>query len=146
MTGPQIAKIDAQPGAAAPIGGATSALLSPQAKSSKSGRTLALIAWGVSTVQSWVSTAIAAVPGIVALIGAFFWFGQLSARLKAVETDVSELKGIGREVATIAERTKNTDDSMKVMAGDIRAVTRNLLDEGRTFAREVVRQRQASQG
>lgn len=90
----------------------------------------------------WVAAIVAGVgsiPGIAALVGAFFWFGRLSARLDAVENDLGDLKGIGREVATIAERTKNTDELVKGVAGDIRAITGHLLDEGRGFAREVIR-------
>jgi hypothetical protein len=91
-----------------------------------------------------IIAAFGALPGIGAAIGAFFWFGRLSARLDAVEHELTDLKDIGREVATIAERTKNTADTVNGIGTDVRAVTRHLLDEGRVFARQLVRDHQGA--
>lgn len=96
--------------------------------------------------MSGLYLALASVPGITALVGSWFWLGRLSQRMTTVERDLADLKDIKAEVATIGERTKHTDDNVKGVAGDLRLITRHLLDESRTFAREIITKEQQRRG
>lgn len=82
---------------------------------------------------------LSAIPGVLALFGSAAWLGRVSARLATVERELHDLKDIKTEVATIAERTSNTADSVRGQAANLQKITDHLLDEGRTFAREIIR-------
>lgn len=93
------------------------------------------------TVEPWVA-AVGAVPGVIGLLGAAaaFWrtgvrAGRIEQRLAEVESDVASMKDLGKDVATINERTKNTDDNMKAMRDDVGRITGALLQD-RSFAPE----------
>lgn len=90
----------------------------------------------------WLAITIAlvgAIPGILGLGGSFVWIGRTNQRLSQVEQDLRDLKDIGKEVATISERTKNTAEGVAQQAGDLRRITDHFLDESRSFARQIVR-------
>lgn len=77
--------------------------------------------------------AIGSIPGILALAGGLVGYGRAMQRLTRVEQDVKDLKDVGKEVAVIGERTKNTDDNVRAMRDDVGRITGHLLDEKRTF-------------
>lgn len=77
---------------------------------------------------------VAAVPGIVAMLGAAGVFGALRSRVASLERAVDKLEAIKSEVATIAERTRNTSDDMTGIRADISTITSHLLGEKRSFA------------
>lgn len=97
------------------------------------------------TLQDWLPEAVTV---LLAGAGGFFGYGKLSARMTSVEQQNRDLKvaveklgDIKVSVATIEERTRNTDEAVKGQAGDLREITKHLLDEGRSFAQDIVRNR-----
>lgn len=56
-----------------------------------------------------------------------------------MQRELRDLKDIKTETAVIAERTKNTDEKVNRMADGIDRITEHFLDEGRSFAREIIR-------
>ena len=93
------------------------------------------------TLGEWLAT----VPGVMGMLGAAGVFGALRARVSVLEQDVRDLKDIKAEVATIAERTKNTNDAVGRQAGDLSRITDHLLNEARSFASEIVRRDRRTQ-
>lgn len=81
--------------------------------------------------------AIGAIPGLIALAGSLIGFGKLTQRLKHVEQEVDEMKGVVAKVSVIEERTRNTDDNVKAIRGSMGSLTETLLqkafDEIRSF-------------
>lgn len=98
------------------------------------------------TLQDWLPEGATL---LIAGVAGVFGYGKLSARMNAVEERSGKLEAAVEKmgtmnvaIATIEERTKNTDESVKGQAGDLRRLTDHLLDEGRSFARRIVQQDQ----
>lgn len=104
-------------------------------------RTDQTISQGLQTVgggnrglMNTVEIAFAAVPGVIALIGAAVGHGRTMQRINAVEADVHELKGLNVTVARIDERTKAAADDMKAVREDISTLVMGAMDMVRSFA------------
>lgn len=76
---------------------------------------------------SWV----AAIPGVIALLGGAVGVGALHQRVRNVEKAVEDLPGMRENLARIDERTKSTADTVKSMDGKIDEVIANMLADAR---------------
>lgn len=75
------------------------------------------------------SLLLAAVPGILALIGASIGYGRLLQRLTTVERDLTKVQDLSDKVTRIDERTLNTDRQIGEIKGDINRLVENLIEE-----------------
>lgn len=87
-------------------------------------------------IELW-KAALAAVPGIIALIAWAVGYGKLQERLTNVEREVDKLSNLATEVAVVNERTKHIDDSMKKMEGTLERLSTHLLDNALDAIRHV---------
>lgn len=76
-----------------------------------------------------LSLLLAAVPGILALIGASIGYGRLLQRLATLERDVGKVQDLSDKVTRIDERTLNTDRQLGEIKGDIDRLVQNLIEE-----------------
>jgi Tfp pilus assembly protein PilN len=100
------------------------------------------------TLQEWLSIL---VPTGVALFVGAIGYGRLQSRMSAVESengslreDVKELQNLQSTVARIDERTKSMAQNTESQAKSLERITNHFLDEGRSFAREIIRRDQSS--
>ena len=80
------------------------------------------------------------IPGLLGLATAIAGYGAMRQRLDHVETELNSMKQVYVQVATIAERTRNMDVQAQAMRENLEKITDHLLDDGRTFAQQLVRQ------
>jgi hypothetical protein len=100
------------------------------------------------TLQEWLSVL---VPSGLALFLGAIGYGRLQSRMTAVEKsneslceDVKELQDLNATVARIDERTKSMVTNTENQAKSLERITNHFLDEGRSFAREIIRRDQSS--
>lgn len=85
-------------------------------------------------VASAVELGLAAVPGVIALLGGAVGYGRLLERLRAVERDVADVNDIKTKVAAIDARTTSTENNINSIKGSVDKIYEYLLGEARTFA------------
>lgn len=73
--------------------------------------------------------ALAAVPGVLALVGGAMGYARLQQRMTSVEKDLSKVQDLSDKVTRIDERTLSTDRAITDVKQSVDRLVQNMIDE-----------------
>lgn len=84
---------------------------------------------------------LAAIPGIVAVLGGAVGLGMMHQRIRGVEENVKDISTLRENLGRIDERTKSSGEKLDAVDRKMDTVIGNMLNDARTL---LPRQRRAS--